>query len=70
MSLPAVIKPSVTPAKPTEKVSEEKPVEAPLPSVIKTAKLPSVIKSPVKVLGGSTRSKRKAQHSRKIRSHR
>jgi hypothetical protein len=74
VSLPAVIKPSVTPAKPTEKVSEEKPVEAPLPSVIKPSVapslLPSVIKPPVKASGGSTRSKRKAQHSRKIRSHR
>ena len=74
VSLPAVIKPSVTPAKPTEEVSEEKPVETSLPSVIKPSvipsKLQSVIKPPVKASGGSTRSKRNAQHSRKIRSHR
>jgi hypothetical protein len=58
----------------TEEVSEEKPVEVSLPSVIKPSVapslLPSVIKPPVKASGGSTRSKRKAQHSRKIRSHR
>jgi len=71
-SLPTVI----APTKESEKVSEETSLPevvtpAPLPSVVTPAKLPSVIQPPVKATtGGSTCSKRKAQHSRKIRSHR
>ena len=65
----APLPPVITPTKAPEETS----VEAPLPSVITPAKapLPSVITPAVKsITGGSTRSKRKAQYSRKIRSHR
>ena len=59
--------PVAEPVASVTEVKAEKPVEA-----SKETHLPSVIKPivPAKATGGSTRSKRKAQHSRKIRSHR
>jgi hypothetical protein len=80
-SLPTVIAPTKEPEKVSEETSlpevvtpaplPEVVTPAPLPEVVTPAPLPSVIQPPVKATtGGSTRSKRKAQHSRKIRSHR
>ena len=75
-------KPEEKPSDATEVQSEsvkttEEVTDSPLPSVV--TPLPSIVPSPKaslpsvitpKATGGSTRSKRKAQHSRKIRSHR
>ena len=73
-TLPSVITPAatvpsvITPAAALPSVVQS---STSLPSVITPkASLPSVITPPIKTTGGSTRSKRKAQHSRKIRSHR